>query len=247
MHSNVNRGPANSVGRDMEAIFGPLSAESRGATRQLLAIDLKQRPRSAARWLVPAASFTLIMMILGMGIASKKPVLPGRSEGIAAAQAEPVSSSLQTKTASAAAAPHSSPASMQTSSDSASAASIKKTDASDRIPPQQTAARSPLTIRGNAEQRGPTAEAESPDPNQSCVDVDDSALYDCMHPHILRADRELRRAYARAVDDGVSEHILYRYQARWARLLEQAYLDPSRVTTRLGSMARQLDDERTGL
>ena len=76
MHSNVNRGPANGVGRDMEAIFGPLSAESRRAPRQLLAIDLKQRPRSAARWLVPAASFTLIMTILGIGIASKSLCYP---------------------------------------------------------------------------------------------------------------------------------------------------------------------------
>ena len=235
---------SGSVERDMETIFGVPSTERRKAPRQLLPIELTEpRPRET-RWLVPTASLAVALLIAGLGILSHRHGLTAWAQATTASPTARAVSKLPRSPKSALVAA-SALAVNHTSQPLISESAVKTIDVADRTPPQRNASTRAVLPRSGPE--AVTVKAETPDANQSCANLDRWARDDCMHADIVNADRELRMAYERAVDDGVSEQVLYRYQVRWSRLLDRAYSDPDRVTAVLGSMARQLDDEQTGI
>ena len=237
-------GQSSSVECDMQAIFGVPSTESQRAPRELLPIELTEAPRRKTKLLVPTASLTVAVLIAGLGISLQRHELIDWAQAATAAPPARAASRLPTNPGSApvaasAAAVNHAPQPLVSNSDA------EMIDVADRKPSQRNAPTRAVLPRFEPE--AVTAKAETPDAHQSCGNLDRWARDDCMHADIVKADRELRMAYARAVDDGVNERVLYRYQVRWSRLLDRAYSDPDRVTAMLGSMARQLDDEQTGI
>ena len=63
----------------------------------------------------------------------------------------------------------------------------------------------------------------------------------CAHQAVMAADRQLRRAYGRASQAGVSDRTLVAYGDRWARLLDHATDQPGRTVAGYGALTRDLD------
>jgi hypothetical protein len=102
-----------------------------------------------------------------------------------------------------------------------------------RVQAEQTAARPKLLSTERAE--------------QSCDGMSGLDRARCMRPQLLRADEQLRDAYARATRAGVKRSMLKSYRNRWSRLLDQSNSDPAHVTSSLQEMAQQLDAKRIAL
>jgi hypothetical protein len=81
----------------------------------------------------------------------------------------------------------------------------------------------------------------------SCARMGRRARARCMRPHILRADREMRSAYASATRAGVDRRTLKSYRNRWSRVLEESNSDPVYVTASLEEMTRRLHAKRARL
>lgn len=60
------------------------------------------------------------------------------------------------------------------------------------------------------------------------------------HEDLMAADRQLRRAYARAVSAGVPRPILVNYRNRWEDLRQEASWRPARVAIGYAAMASDL-------
>lgn len=239
----VDRRSSN-VERDMEAIFGEPATESDRAPRQLPPIELAEPRDRTTRSLVLTASLTAAALIVGLGVSSQRHQLTDWAQAATAAPTPRGNSRLPTIQK---ASPVPAPASSinQTPQPLSSNSPAKMIDAADPKPPQRNASTRAVLTRSEPKALG--AKADTAHTNQSCANLDGWPRDDCMQADVVEADRELRMAYARAVDDGVSGQVLNRYQRRWSRLLDRAHSDPDRVTAMLDSMARQLDDEQTGI
>jgi uncharacterized protein YecT (DUF1311 family) len=63
----------------------------------------------------------------------------------------------------------------------------------------------------------------------------------CMREDILEADRALRRAYAKAINEGVERRFLVAHQRRWTRLRDRATRDPDAVLEGYRELADDLE------
>lgn len=76
-----------------------------------------------------------------------------------------------------------------------------------------------------------------------CQRLDGHRRQTCYHEQVIRADRQLRWAYADAAEAGVSRPVMVSYRDQWADLRGQAIRDPTRVVDDYGAMARDLRHE----
>jgi hypothetical protein len=79
-----------------------------------------------------------------------------------------------------------------------------------------------------------------------CGGLRGDALARCLWPSVMSADRDLRRAYERAVRVGVSRSTLVSYRDRWSSLRRDAQRDPRRTISAYRRMAGDLDRAQTG-
>jgi len=235
---------SSSVERDMEVIFGEPSIDIERVRCPLSPIELAEPRRQITRSLVLTASLTVAAIIVGLGVSSQRHELTDWAQAAASAPTARAASRLPT-TQKPAPVPAPATSITQTPQSLSSNSPAKMIDAADPTPPQRSASTRAVSTRSEPKVLG--AKADTSRTNQSCANLDGWERDDCMQADVVEADRVLRMAYARAVDDGVSGQVLNRYQRRWSRLLDRAHSDPDRVTAMLGSMARQLDDEQTGI
>lgn len=89
------------------------------------------------------------------------------------------------------------------------------------------------------------AEADAPSRPQDCDGTYGAERARCMYPEVVQSDEALRRAYADAVNAGVSRQTLSPLRNRWAQLRRRALIDPDQVATGYRRLAGELQDLRT--
>lgn len=82
--------------------------------------------------------------------------------------------------------------------------------------------------------------APAPSAMEGCSRVSSRDYPACAHAVMMGQDRDLRRAYARAVDAGVPRDILTDSARRWSRLRRQAVSQPARAAAGYAALRRDL-------
>ncbi len=232
------RRSADAVAQDVDAIFAPLreraaSAAAPPSTPQPAVRSV--RPRRAARTpgrLTPAigSGVAAILVAISAGMIWAKPMLEEQSR---AAATRAVLAQIPLT--------------------AAPAAPVVPTPAVSGAPPNiaysttaavgsTTPAATPPTEARVATSRAPP-EKRSRASSGACSELRGHRRQACYHDRIMTADRQLRRAYARAADAGVSRPVMVAYRNRWAGLRRDAGANPGRVVRGYSVMATELSRE----
>jgi len=237
------------VSRDMEGIFGaaassPMQSKTTGADRVRSIIRDRASKGRTSGLLTPALGLCgLLIMGAMVWLATpapqnaQAPALAQSARTVAVAERPaPPPQAMLAQAAEPARAPEpsatepsaSGPSKAKTSADAAKATPVKSTERAERV-------------KSGAKDRR-VAETE-----RACARMNRHARARCMRPHILRADREMRSAYASATRAGVDRRTLKSYRNRWSRVLEESNSDPVYVTASLEEMTRRLHAKRARL
>lgn len=224
---------ADAVAQDIDAIFAPLrdrvaavapTPAPRGAVRSVRATATRGR-------LTPAigSGVAAVLVAISLGAMWAKPLLEEQSRS-AATRAVLAQVPMPTS-----AVP---PAPAYSIPPPAAAAALASSAVSPAYRPY-----APAQTLTKASAPAPAVREQNSGPPSACSDLTGHRRQACHHSRVMSADRQLRRAYARAADAGVSRPVMVAYRNRWAGLRRDASNNPGRVVRGYGAMATQLSRE----
>lgn len=111
-------------------------------------------------------------------------------------------------------------------------------------PQTQPQAKPATVIRESAvrerEPPAPILPAPRQEGRANCDDLGEAEQAWCLAPAMLAADRELRAAYAAAIDAGVEPSIIADYRRRWSKLRRRSSDEPAFLIGSYGALAEDL-------